>query len=252
MSEPWKKRTDSERDFDSRVTFIIFCEDESSEPIYFRYFETEEIKVNVIENQKSKSDNVNSAIRHCQDHDFLDKKNHESKIKMDDFFVWCVYDRDKEENEDRIKAGDTSFDESIRTAHARGINVAWSNDSFELWILLHFEDVELREEAKHRSYYYDRLTEVFKRIEEPNEELQKALSHEKFYYKSSLKSRKKFINVVRPEVVKNTRVAIERAEILEAQFDQQLSPHLKAPCTTVHHLVKQLLHYGQKELVETT
>ena len=34
------------------------------------------------------------------------------------------------------------FDESINLAENKGIKVAWSNDAFELWVLLHFEKAE--------------------------------------------------------------------------------------------------------------
>ncbi|MDZ7878813.1 MAG: RloB family protein [Saprospiraceae bacterium] len=60
-------------------------------------------------------------------------------MKFDDGAqVWCVFDRDREPNDGK----DTAFNDSIRTANAKGIKTAWSNDDFELWILLHFEDVD--------------------------------------------------------------------------------------------------------------
>lgn len=33
---------------------------------------------------------------------------------------------------------DTSFNDSITTAEQKGMRTAWSNEDFELWILLHF------------------------------------------------------------------------------------------------------------------
>ena len=39
MKEPWNIKEDDTRTADSLPIFIIFCEDEVSEPIYFKYFE---------------------------------------------------------------------------------------------------------------------------------------------------------------------------------------------------------------------
>ena len=43
MDEPWNIKKEDTRQADSKPNFIIFCEDEVSEPIYFKYFETEKI-----------------------------------------------------------------------------------------------------------------------------------------------------------------------------------------------------------------
>jgi hypothetical protein len=81
-------------------------------------------------------------------------------LKLDDGAqAWCVYDRDKEPNDGK----DTAFNDSIVTANSKGIKTAWSNDNFELWILLHFEDVDIQNhEYLSRKKYYERLTEILK------------------------------------------------------------------------------------------
>ncbi|QUF83329.1 RloB family protein [Clostridium butyricum] len=60
---------------------------------------------------------VNEAIK---------KKNRESFSE-----VWVVFDKDD----------NTDFDDAIKLAEDNDIKVAWSNESFELWILLHFQDL---------------------------------------------------------------------------------------------------------------
>ena len=157
MNEPWNLKTDSSRTVDSLPTFIIFCEDENSEPIYFKYFETELIKVNVIQDQKSKLDSIVNAVCHCQDNGLLDSAKPDSTINNLETFVWCVYDRDKENNPSQIQKGNISFDEAIAVAETKGIQTAWSNDSFELWVLLHFKEVDLNEKYCNRDLYYDEL-----------------------------------------------------------------------------------------------
>jgi len=248
--KPWELRESDKREADTLATFIIFCEDESSEPTYFKYFETNKIKVNPIKNQKSKMDNVFNAICHCEDNGLLDSTQTTSIIDEVDTFVWCVFDRDKEENPTNLRQGNTSFNESIITARSKGIKVAWSNDAFELWILLHFEEVDPMDDAnKNRKAYYDRLTEILKTMPDPHEDLVKALVHNTFSYKKDLKKERNFRNIIRNKIVASTGIAIERAEALEAHFNKTvgLVASEKAPCTLVHHLVKELLKYGGKE-----
>lgn len=45
--------------------------------------------------------------------------------------MWLEFDKDHF----------TDFDTAIRTAESKNMKVAWSNRSFELWFLLHFEEV---------------------------------------------------------------------------------------------------------------
>lgn len=63
--------------------------------------------------------------------------------------VWVVFDKD--DNQD--------FDEAISLAKREGLNVAWSNECFELWLLLHFQDLK---SAIGRNDYYSKLTTHFK------------------------------------------------------------------------------------------
>jgi len=239
MSEPWDLRIDDERQANTKTTFIIFCEDEVSEPVYFKFFETSEIKVNCIPKQKSMMDNVVNAIHHCKEHNLLLE---EEDSLIDGIQVWCVFDRDKEETQAKIDKGNIEFDESIEVAERKGIKVAWSNDAFEIWILLHFEEIDQTERAD----VYERLTEIFKSFPEPNEDLTKALRYYNFNYKENLKSETNFRNIIRAEITDKTNEAIERAKNLDQSYPLNGKPSEKAPCTKLYLLVEELLHYGQK------
>lgn len=247
MSEPWDIRTTDERASDTLPTFIIFCEDETSEPIYFKYFETEKIKVNPIPKQDSKIKNVLKAICHCKEKQLFDRVDGEDVIGDENLHVWCVFDRDMEDTIDKISEGNIAFDESIKMAQNKGFKVAWSNDAFELWVLLHFIEINpLDAVYKNRINYYIALTDIFKKIENPNMDLIKALSHAGFNYKQDMKHANNFRNIVRAEIVKHTNIAISRANLLEEHFNKQtLDDHEKTPCTLVHHLVLELLEYGK-------
>ena len=71
-NNPWELRSDDSRIEDKLSTFIIFTEDKVSERVYFKSFETGNVKVNAIGNQKSKIANVTNAIKHCQDNTLFD------------------------------------------------------------------------------------------------------------------------------------------------------------------------------------
>lgn len=239
MSEPWNLKTDDQRQHDTKTTFIIFCEDTVSERVYFKFFETSKIKVNCVTNQKSMMKNVINAIHHCKEHDLLLE---DENSFIEGIHIWCVFDRDKEETQEKIKKGNIEFDLSIKNAEDFGIKVAWSNDAFEVWILLHFEKVHQIERVE----VYERLTEIFKSLPEPNEDLTKALCYQNFNYKESLKSETNFRNIVRAEIIDKTNEAIERGKKLDKSYPQNTKPSEKAPCTKVYTLVEELLLYGQK------
>ena len=138
-------------------------------------------------------------------------------------------------------------------AERKGIKVAWSNDAFELWILLHFNEINPDlPENKLRKTYYDNLTQIFRNLSEKNEYLTKALQHTSFNYKKDLKRESNFRYIVRPEIIPNTSLAIQRAKTLEAHYSNDQPNHEKAPCTMVHHLVEALLLAGGKSIAEET
>lgn len=78
---------------------------------------------------------VNEAIK---------RKNRENFSK-----VWVVFDKD--DNSD--------FDKAIKLAKENNIEVAWSNESFELWLLLHFQDLKV---GIKREQYLSNLNNHFK------------------------------------------------------------------------------------------
>ena len=113
MVEPWNLKQDDIHLADSLPTFIIFCEDEVSEPIYFKYFETSLIKVNPVDSQKSKIENVFKAISHCISEDLMETVDGLPILKKDETQVWCVFDRDTEEVGAAQALGNISFNEAI-------------------------------------------------------------------------------------------------------------------------------------------
>lgn len=251
MTNPWELRVDDERTSDSLFTFVIFCEDEISEFYYFKWFETDDIKINIINKQKSMLANVNKAIAYCCDKGILSYDGVKYEFEHDGIEIWCVFDRDIEKDPVEIQQKHNEFNLSITLAATTGLNVAWSNDAFELWILLHLMDVDHTvKDAEKRSYYYDKLTEYFRNKETPNVDLSKALVHASFGYKKDLKSKDNFISIVRSEILPFTHLAIERSRKLVDRFKNEVNHYNKKPCTHVHNLVMSLLEKGGKSIPE--
>lgn len=249
MNSAWDLKTDDSRTFDSLYTFIIFCEDDVSEYHYFKWFETPSIKINIIRKQKSMLTNVKKAITYCTEHGILVFKENKHILEISGIEIWCVFDRDIESNPNEIIEKNNEFNLSISLAEQNDINVAWSNDAFELWILLHLLDVNpLLEDAKSRTYYYGCLTEYFKNHPNPNLDLAKALSHATFSYKRDLKSKTNFVSIVRNEIVPKTQIALERSIRLFEINKSKANHYDKRPCTSVHNLVISLLEKGGKEI----
>ena len=236
--EPWEIKIDDVRKENSIKTFIIFCEDGAVEPAYFELFKKEGIHISAFGNKKQHHAQVDYATEYLRKNDLLETNQFSQEIlKIDEGAqVWCVFDRDKELNDNK----DTAFNDSILNANLRGIKTAWSNDDFELWILLHFEDIDYKNiDFEHRTKYYERLTQILKKLL-PDE---KAFQNPNFSYYDSMKSKKKFLQYTYQLMKGNIDKAIERANFLEDYHSATTKPtHLHCPCTKVHHLVKELLY----------
>mgnify|MGYP003607042514 FL=1 len=237
MMEPWEIKTEDSRKVDSKKTFIIFCEDGAVEPAYFELFKREDVHVPAFGNKKQHHAQVDYATEYFRKNDLIEINELGQEIlKIDEGAqVWCVFDRDKEPNDQK----DTAFNDSIQNANSKGIRTAWSNDDFELWILLHFEEVNPENlDYVNRTKYYERLTEILKQLL-PEETL---FQNPRFNYYNSMKSKNRFIQFTYQLMKDKLEIAIGRAEKLEEYHSSVIKPvHLHCPCTKVHHLVKELI-----------
>lgn len=100
-------------------TIKIYCNAAETEPNYFGAFK-EEIK-------KSKISDVNIEVIKKAGLDPLNAVKYVIKDKGKCSEVWIVFDKDH-----------FAIEEAIKLAEDNDIRVAWSNESFELWFLLHF------------------------------------------------------------------------------------------------------------------
>jgi hypothetical protein len=244
MNNPWELKINDTREIDNLYTFLIFCEDETSEYEYFKFFETDKIKINIFQNQKNSIENVIKAITYCNNNGIIDCNNN----VIEGFEIWCVYDRDTFIDDPNFEETKTKFNIASSTADLHKINLAWSNDSFELWVLLHLKEITDLNDYLHRDNYYEFLENYFKNKENKNERLELILSHSTFTYKRDMKKRKNFIEVVRNEILPYTEIAIERSKNLASIHSHKEDLTNWCPCTLVHNLVERLLNTGRKEL----
>jgi hypothetical protein len=192
MPEQWELNVSDFRSADQITNYIIFCEDEVSEPYYFNSFQVgDKLRINAIPNQKQGKLNLDNTIAHCHSNGLIEfrEDNYQLVAEHNDN-IWCVYDRDMESEQfdDIRKSHSIAFDTAIVAARKAGLNIAWSNDGFELWVLLHFEKVPA-DKLLHRNYYYSRLTTIFKNIHPENPEFQDLVNNQYFNYKNILKKK---------------------------------------------------------------
>ncbi|WP_165917228.1 RloB family protein [Flaviaesturariibacter aridisoli] len=242
--EPWDLQADSVRSSDTVNNVIIFCEDDAVEPTYFQDFGTPNLHVSINRNYKQHHFHVDAVVEHFRAIGMLEFVDGVERLKIDEgSYVWCVFDRDKAPDK-----ADAAFNLSIRNAEDMGVRVAWSNDNFELWLLLHFENVPLDNPTfEHRDTYYGRLTEIVAEGPAVNSAHQAILNQiaagaPTYSYYNWMKSESNFKNVTRHLLTGLTSDAIQRARALHDHFSTPARPpHQMMPCTLVYQLVEQLL-----------
>ncbi|MEH1882589.1 MULTISPECIES: RloB family protein [unclassified Nostoc] len=175
-----------------RQRFLIVCEGAKTEPNYFRSFR---VPKNVAEiDVQGLGENPSKLVQSAKE---LKKQGEYDR-------VWCVFDRDSWTTED--------FNNAIKNAKDQGFEVAYSNESFELWYILHFEYLN---SGIPRSDYLRKLTSLFGRTYQKNSE------------------------TIYDELFEKQSIAIKNAENLLKQYNPQI-PAKDNPSTTVHLLVKEL------------
>jgi hypothetical protein len=188
--------------------FLIICEGEKTEVNYFKKFpvstKPKVIDLDVRGEGKVTLSLVERALVLKKEEGL--ETNNEYKDQ-----VWCVFDRDfKQENFNA-----QNFNSAIALANKEGIRVAFSNDAFELWYILHFEYYE---SETHRQNYADLL--------------EKRLGYK--YEKNS--------ETMYEELKDKQHHAIKHAKKLIQEYDPRMTGNHN-PSTTVHFLVEELNKY---------
>lgn len=177
--------------------FLIVCEGTKTEPNYFKNFPVPKDVIDVRGFGKNTISLVKEALGIKQEDNDYDQ-------------VWCVFDRDSFP----VK----NFNEAIKYAKDNNIEVAYSNEAFELWYLLHFD---YRNTAMSRTEYKKVLTKRMNKKYEKNSE------------------------TIYEDLEINQTQAIQNAERLLLQYNRP-NPANDNPSTTVHLLVQQLNRFVRR------
>lgn len=121
-----------------RKNFLIVCEGQKTEPNYFRSFLVPKKVFDVFGLGANTTSLVEKAI---------EIRDNET-TSYDE--VWCVFDRDSFSAE--------NFNRALLLARNNHIQVAYSNEAFEIWYLLHFNYHDV---ATSRTLYKKMLTDRF-------------------------------------------------------------------------------------------
>ena len=136
--KPWEKGgTVRDRNARPRRRVLIVCEDEKSSRNYFQSFDSSRSEVVAIGTGMNTLSLVEEAIA-------LRNRAHRDDAPYAS--VWCVFDRDSFPVQ--------SYHRTFERARDEGLRVAWANEAFELWYLLHFNYLDT---ALSRDRYAEKL-----------------------------------------------------------------------------------------------
>ena len=184
-----------------KQSFLIVCEGEKTEPDYFKAFRMTTAKVKAVGQAMNTLSLVAKAISIRE----ADKKKNRVYDQC-----WVVFDKDD------FPAND--FNQAIMLAERNGFHVAYSNQAFEYWFLLHYN---LYTGPLHRNQYEKMLSKL---TGIP-------------YVKTE-----GFGSVMYNLLLKRQPLAIKNAEIVFAEISHG-NPAEEESSTTVHRLVNELNKY---------
>ena len=204
---------------------LIACEDKISSPNYFKM-----IIKKLIEDKKITQDSLVIAKHvHVNPKGVLkDLLNHkkDDKTYKDFEHRWIVIDRDIA----RVNGGGHPKDDfltALSEAKSKRVEVAYSNDCFEIWYLLHFG---YRDTAISRD---DIIKEVIKKLKDRN-----CVTFSKLN-KENIKT-KEMTELIFNELLELQKTAIKNAKKLLENYADLHNPELDNPSTKVFELVEIL------------
>lgn len=198
-----------------RQRILIVCEGLNTEPDYFRNFRRFFRLANA---EVVEIGGAGETIRVVER-----AKNEASKSRFDQ--VWVVFDKDDFPAE--------HFDNAIYMAKAMEFGVAYSNQAFEYWLILHFEDHQGG--AMHRRQYPEKLNAYLAPY---------ALRYDAGGKKQISTALFQLLMGKDPRTGEDRlSLALKRAQKGLAFHDNTSSPAAKESSTTVSQLVAELLKF---------
>ncbi len=196
-----------------KPTILIVCEGKNTEPSYFEQFKLSLATITTVGKGFNTVSLVKQAIA-------LSKKGNYEK-------VWCVFDADpKPENPKQAQ----NFNAAVKMATEKDFGVAYSNQAFEYWLLLHFEDHQGG--AMNRDQYEEKINSYINKLG-ANYDYDKFVSEDFFDVLFAIDAKTKKGRV---------DLAIDRAERNYRKWNHR-NPAKEESTTTVFKLVRELKSY---------
>lgn len=190
-----------------KLQILLVCEGRNTEPSYFNQLQAQfsRLRLVPIGEGYNRESLVRRALTLHQDGNYDE--------------VWCVFDKDPGPN---VPAG--SFANALQLARNNRLRVAWSNEAFEYWLLLHL--VNHNGADMQRNQYNGALERWLKPTG-----VSYAGTRDKLVTKQ-------FFNLLQAQQAE----AIRRAErIFDDKEAGEFIPDIPASCTTVFLLLQRLL-----------
>lgn len=193
-----------------RPTILIVCEGENTEPSYFSQFKLSTATIKAVGEGYNTVSLVNRALK------LSEEKSYDQ--------VWCVFDKDD--------FSVNNFNNAITLSEANNFGVAYSNQAFEYWLILHFDDHQGG--GMHRDDYNNKINNLLKPFGISYDGKGTKLITEEIF--ELLDGYDKNINKERKIV------AIERAKRNYDNHNHN-NPANEESTTTVYKLVEEILKY---------
>ncbi|MCR4941229.1 MAG: RloB family protein, partial [Campylobacter sp.] len=199
---------------------LIACEDKCASPTYFKKFiqELKEDKritptsVVIVKHEHTNPSGVVDDLLAYKDFELFTHK-------------WAVIDRDAPMGNERKGHNIVDFNNAFIKAKSKNAKVAYANDSFELWYLLHFEYFNtpiMRDEI---------IKQVIKKL--------KKKDHQKFADLNSKNIKQsKYVEVIYDTLYKDIAIAIQNSKKLIQSYGKDHDPQKDNPSTNLHELIE--------------
>lgn len=193
-----------------KPSILIVCEGENTEPSYFNRFRITSAKV------KSVGEGYNTVSLVNRAYELAQQGNYD--------IVWCAFDKDDFK--------DVDFNNAIKIAEANNFGVAYSNQAFEYWLILHFNDHQGG--GMHRDSYNEKINDLLKPFKISYDGNRSKIINEDFF---------ELLDGVDSNTNrKRVELAIYRAERNYEKLDHT-NPAKEESSTTIFRLVRELLKY---------
>ncbi len=182
-----------------KKTILIVCEGAKTEPNYFNKFKEKLRLTSVRLEVYGEGANTNSLV------EIASRRQKEALSNNEPYdSVWCVFDRDSFPSQ--------NFNDALEKAKFHNLSVAYSNEAFEIWYLLHFNYYDTRIS---RADYCEKLSELITSK----------------YTKNSADIYEKLLSK-QGDAIRNAKKLLENYNPTNPEQDN--------PSTTVHILVEEL------------